>query len=72
MCSWTAASRDLRSPFGDPRLRDANPAPLSALDEEVEELFGLISPALQLKCAWERRILNAYQDIKGIFPERFV
>lgn len=70
--------------FGDPALRermdtchqrphgDGHLAPLSALDEEVEELVGLVSPSLQAKCPWECRVLNAYPEIKARFPERFV
>ncbi len=44
---------------------------LAALETEVQALRGLITPALEQLCPEECRFLQAYEDIKASFPQRF-
>lgn len=46
--------------------------PLSELDKEVATLVRLIIPALEAECPLECKVLEGYEMIKEMFPEKFV
>ncbi|GFR45854.1 hypothetical protein Agub_g7189 [Astrephomene gubernaculifera] len=48
-----------------------HPGSLEVLEQEVNEVLGHITPALRQMCPQECQFLQAYNDIKCSFPERF-
>lgn len=52
-------------------MQQNQPTSLAALEAEVHELRGLITPALEQLCPKECRFLQAYDAVKAAFPQRF-
>lgn len=44
---------------------------LAQLDEEVQEVKGLISPRLQQLCRWECLVIEQYAAVKAAFADHF-
>ncbi|KAG2489319.1 hypothetical protein HYH03_012151 [Edaphochlamys debaryana] len=53
------------------RNRDAHPNDIAELDDDVEEMASLITPALEAMAEWECLIIQRYAAIKLVFPELF-
>lgn len=56
----------------DRRNAPAHPGSLSELDDEVETIAQLITPAHQRRYPWECRFITHYDQVKKAFPGKFV